>query len=169
MNMKKVMVCAVGLTFSAGMALNAQVRQQPQQQQQQNPQMQMQQQNAPDVDVSDEELQQFVDVAMKVQEMQGQSEEKMMGVLEEEGLDVQTFQKIQQSQAQGQAPEGVSEDDVQSFESASQKIQEIQQKDQEKMMETINSSEIDMQRFQEIQMAFQSDPELQQRAREMME
>src|SRR5699024_66984 len=71
-------------------------------QQQPGPMGQMQQ-PAPDIDVSDNEAEMFVDAAMEAQEVQMQAQQKMVGIIEDEGLDIQTYQKIAQSTQMGQS------------------------------------------------------------------
>ncbi len=171
MDLKKILAGSFVAMLTMGTALEAQVRQQPNQQQQQ-PQMQMQQQ-APNTEVSDEELEKFVGIAQEMQEAQQGVEEEMMAILEKNNLDVQKFQTIQQSQqmqgAEGETPEGVTQKDMQNFTAAMGEIQEKQKKNQEKMMAVISDGGMEMQRFQEIQMALQQDQDLQARFRSMME
>ncbi len=103
-------------------------QQQQQQSQQQGPMGQMQQQEAPDVDVSDEEAAIFADAAMKAQQVQMEAQKKMIGVIEEEGLDVETYQKIAQSQQMGQPADSgnFSEDEMAKFDAATSSLEEMQ-------------------------------------------
>lgn len=171
MDLKKILAGSFVAMLTLGATLQAQVRQQPNQQQQQ-PQMQMQQQ-APQTDVSEKELKKFVSIAQDIQEAQNGVEEEMIAILKKNNLNVEKFQMIQQAQQMpgedGELPDGVSQEDMQNFTAAMSEIQQKQQENQEKMMEVISEGGMEMQRFQEIQMALQQDQELQQRFRTMME
>lgn len=173
MDLKKILAGSFAAALAIGTTLNAQVRQQPtQQQQQQQPQMQMQQQ-AQNTDVSKKELEKFVNIAQDIQVVQNSVEEEMMAILDEHNLNVEKFQMIQQSQQMpgedGELPDGITNEDMQNYTAAMSKIQQKQQENQEKMMAVISEGGMEMQRFQEIQMALQQDQELQQRFRSMME
>lgn len=171
MDLKKILAGSFAAALAIGTTLNAQVRQQPTQQQQQ-PQMQMQQQ-APNTEVSEEELQKFADIAQNIEKEQSEVEQQMIAILEKHNLDVQKFQMIQQSQQmqgnEGELPEGVTDEDMQNFTAAMGEIQQKQQQNQEKMMAVISDGGMEVERFQEIQMALQQDQDLQQRFRSMME
>ncbi len=172
MDLKKIFAGTFITALALGTGLNAQVRQQPaQQQQQMQPQMQQQ---APNTEVSDKELEKFVNIAMEMQKLQDGVEEEMMGILEKNNLNVEKFQTIQQAQQMpgsedGDLPDGVSQEDMQGYSAAMSEIQQKQQQNQEKMMQLIAEGGMEMQRFQEIQMALQQDQGLQERFRSMME
>ncbi len=155
--------------------------QQPQQSQQQQPSQQdplgQMQESAPTVDLSDEEANTFADAAMAAQQIQMKAQQKMVGLIEDEGLDIKTYQKIAQSQQMGQGAQGaetgaaddISEADMDKFESATQAIQEAQAGIQEDVAAAIEEEGIEMGRFQEISRAAQQDPELQQQLRQVMQ
>ncbi len=156
--------------------------QQPQQSQQQQPSQQQDplgqmQESAPTVDLSDEEANTFADAAMAAQQIQMKAQQKMVGLIEDEGLDIETYQKIAQSQQMAQGAQGaeteaaddISEADMEKFESATQAIQEAQAGIQEDVATTIEEKGMEMGRFQEISRAAQQDPELQQQLRQVMQ
>lgn len=138
--------------------------QQPQQQpsQQQGPMGQMQQQQAPDVDVSDDEAATFADAAMSAQQVQMQAQKQMMGIIQDEGLDVQTYQKIAQSQQMGQGDSTqFSDDEMEKFDAATSSIQELQTEIRDSVTKAIEDAGMKMQRFQNISRAAQQDSALQ--------
>lgn len=142
--------------------------QQPSQQQtQQQPGQlgQMQQQSAPDIDVSDSEVQAFVEAVMNAQEIQMKAQKKMIGIIQDEGLDVETYQKIAQSSQPGQPPQGdgFSEDQMAKYESATSALQKAQGEIQKEVTAAIEETGMEMQRFRKISRAAQQDPELQKR------
>ncbi len=125
----------------------------------------------PQIDVSDDELQSFVDASMSAQAVQAESQQEMVAVVDEEGIDVQTYNDIMQAQQMGQSTEelDVSADDMEKFESAFEQIQEIEQEMEAELTGAIEGEGMDMDRFQEINMAVQQDPELQQRVQQMIQ
>lgn len=154
--------------------------QQPQQSQQpseqQDPLGQMQE-SAPEVDITDEEAGIFADAAMAAQEVQMKTQKEMVSIIEEEGLDVETYQKIAQSQQMGQGTQGgetgsaddVSESDMEKFESATQALQKSQAGMQEEVAGAVEDEGMEIERFQEISRAAQHDTELQQQLRQKMQ
>jgi hypothetical protein len=131
---------------------------------------QFNQQAAPQVEVTDEELEEFVNVSTVAQEIQMEAQTDMITVVEDEGLDVETYNVIAEARYNGQSDEelDVSADDLEKFESASDRIGEMEQELDEKMTEAIEEEGMDMERFMELNMALQQDPELQQRVQQMM-
>lgn len=156
-----------------------QAPQPPQQQPQQQPDQmgQMQQPAAPDIDVSDDEAETFVDAAMDAQEVQMKAQKKMVGIIEEEGLDVETYQKIAQSTQMGQSPQGqgqnqdtdISDEQMEKFESASESLQEVQGEIQQEVVSAVEDAGMEMQRFQQISQAAQQDPELRKTIQSKMQ
>lgn len=145
--------------------------QQQQQPQQQPGQMGQMQQSAPEVDLSDEEADKFADAAINAQEVQMEGQKKMMGIIEDEGLDVNTYQKIAQSAQQGQTPEdsGVSEDDMKKFQSATESIQQVQGEIQKEISAVVEEAGMGMERFRKISQAAQQDRALQQQIRQKIQ
>lgn len=155
-------------------------QQSEQQSQQQGQPGQMQQESAPEVDLSDEEANTFADAAMAAQEIQMEAQQKMVGIIEDEGLDVETYQKIAQSQQMGQgqgaqgqgsdtAADDISDSDMEKYENATQAIQDAQEGIQEEVASAVEDEGMEMQRFQEISQAAQQDPELQKQIQQKMQ
>ncbi|MBD3615265.1 MAG: DUF4168 domain-containing protein [Gracilimonas sp.] len=127
-------------------------------------------QPAPEIEVSDEELEQFTEVSMVAQEIQMGSQQEMLAIVEEEGLDVETYNVIAEARFNDQSDEelDVSSDDLEKFDAASEQIELIQQDVEDKMAEAVEAEGMEMDRFMEINMALQRDQELQQRVQQMM-
>lgn len=143
----------------------------PQEQQQQQPLPGQMQQPAPDVDVSESELETFTDAIVSAQEIQIESQREMIGIVEDEGMDVETYNKIAQAVQMGQSPDetDISEEDMEKFESVSEDIEQVQSEVQQKMSSAVEDAGMDMERFQEINMAVRQDTELQRRVQEKMQ
>ena len=91
----------------------------------------------------------------------------MIGVIEDNGMDVQTFNELYTQTAQGQTPENVSSDEMAQFEQVTEEVMSIQNQTDQKMTRTIEANGLEVNRYQEIFMAVQQDPELQQRLNNM--
>ena len=121
-------------------------------------------------EVTDQELKTFVDASMKAQQIQTEAQIEMVTIVEEEGLEVETYNKILQGMQMGQSAEEmeVSESDVEKFEVASAQIGEIEQDMEAKLIAAIEDEGLELDRFQEIFMAVQTNPELQQKMQQMI-
>lgn len=108
---------------------------------------------------SDQQLEDFVEV-VKVQQ---ESELEMVQAIQDNGLDLQQFNQILQAQQSAEtSTEDISQEQMQQFEKASQKVIEIQQEMQMEVMQAINESGLGVQTYQEILSAYQTNPEVQQ-------
>lgn len=151
------------------------MEQQPQQQQQQNPSGDQppmgQQGEAPDIDVSDEELDNFTEAISAAQEVQMEFQQEMVEMMEAEGMDIETFNQIAQSEQMGQSTDDldISDEDMENFEAISAKIEEEQAGVEAAIEEAVEGTGMEMERFEEINQAIQQDPELQQRIQERMQ
>lgn len=127
-------------------------------------------QSAPNIEVSDEELETFTEVSMVAQEIQSASQQEMLTIVEEEGLDVDTYNIIAESRFNEQSDDqlDVSAEDIENFDAASARVEEIQQEVEGDMAEAVEAEGMEMDRFMEINMAMQQDQELQQRVQQMM-
>jgi len=132
------------------------------------PQMQ---QEMPDVEVSDDELKQFVEVTMDAQEVQMEAQESMVDMVEDAGLSVDRFNEILQGMQQGQsqADMNVEDEEMERFDEVISDLEVVQQKVEEDIMEIIESKGMEVDRFQEINMALQMNPELQQKYQEIVQ
>lgn len=159
---KYISIFALAITFLG--CQNDSFDKQPKQQQsqQQGPLGQMQQQQVPDVDVSDEEAATFADAAMNAQQVQMEAQRKMMGIIQDEGLDIQTYQKIARSQQMGQGDSvQFSESEMEKFDAATSALQELQTEIRDSVTKAIEDAGMNMQRFQDISRAARQDSALQ--------
>ncbi len=122
------------------------------------------------IDVSDEELQLFLDASLKAQEIQMELQMEMIAIVEDEGLEVQTYNDILEGLQMGASPEDMdmSTEEIEKFENASDQIGEIEEEMEVKLIATIEDEGMDLDRYQEIFAAIQTDPELQQKLQAMI-
>lgn len=128
---------------------------------------QTQQQSAePAEDVSDQELEMLVSFALESQAIQRDVNMKMQQAInEEENINLQRFQVIQQSKQNPQMADSIeiTAEEEAAVASLQPKLEKIGQDAQAKAQKLLAQSELTQQRLQEIQLALQSDTELQQR------
>lgn len=122
-------------------------------------------------EVTDAELQLFVDASVKAQQIQTESQMEMIAIVQEEGLEVDTYNQILQGLQNGQSPDEmeVSSTDVEKFHTASELIGEVEQDMETKLIAAIEDEGLELDRFQQIFMAIQSDPGLQQKMQQMIQ
>ena len=122
-------------------------------------------------EVTDEELKTFVEASMKAQQIQTEAQMEMIAIVEDEGLDVETYNKTLQGMQMGQSAEEmeVTSTDVEKFETASAQIGEIEQQMEDQLIAAIEDEGLELQRFQEIFMAIQSDSGLQQKMQQYIQ
>lgn len=136
------------------------------------PQDQMQQQQpATQIDVSDDELDQFVEISTELQGVQMESQQEMVAIVEDEDLSLEVYNQIAESRDMGQSDEeiDVSSEDIEKFERASEGISEIGTEIEAEMEDRFEDHDMTRERFQEINIALQQDPELQSRIQQKMQ
>jgi hypothetical protein len=121
-----------------------------------------------DQEYSDEELETFVVAALEVMPLQEESQLKMIGEIEERDLTVDRFNIILETQQMGQEPDAT-EEELEAFDEALKAIQAIQKDYHEDMIRVIEDSGISLEKYEEILINYQQDPELQLRIGEIME
>jgi len=124
-----------------------------------------------DIEVSDDELQQFIDITIEFQEGQMEAQQEMIGIVEDEGMTVDSYNEIAQGMHMGQAQDEleVSESDMEKYNAITELIDEIERELDSEMEDILADAGMSMDRFQQINMALQQDQELLQRAQEMMQ
>jgi hypothetical protein len=154
---EKIKYTAIAVLFLFLFSFNLSAQQTPDAQ---NPQTQQQTSN----DFNDQELKQFANAAEKVIVIQQETEQKMVQVIEEENLEIDKFNSILKAQQSPDAEEvDASEEEMQAFNNATQKLIQIQNKVQDDMVQAIEAEGLEPQKYQEIMLAYQSDPELKAR------
>lgn len=139
----------------------------------QDPSMQQDpmQQPTAQTEVSDEELETFLELSSELRDVQMESQQKMIAVVEDEGLSVEIYNIIAEAEQTGQSTDDieVSSDDLDNYERASAQIAEMERELEPEFENIISENGMDMDRFQQINMALQQDPILQQRIQQMMQ
>ncbi len=157
--MLKVFTAALAIVFMAGnlFQLNAQ-------------ELPMGQEPASPIEVSDDELEEFVDVAIGTLEIQQQTEMQYPGIIQEAGLSIELFQEISQAEQMGGTLDDldVSESDLEAFDAAIDDIQQLNEEAQEQVIAHVESEDMELDRYEEIAMALQQDQELMEKVQSML-
>jgi len=123
---------------------------------------------AQDSEVSDADMKLFASAFQQVQAVNQQVQNKMVGAIQEEGLDIQKFNEIQQaSQAEGEESD-ISEEDMAKYQKSIQAIQAVQQEAQQQMKKAIEESGLAVEKYQNIMRAVQEDPAIQAKLQEIL-
>lgn len=119
-------------------------------------------------DFSDDELQSFVDANEKVSAIQMEGEQQMIKAIEEEGLSVERFHEILEQQRDPQKATETSPEELKSFNSAAQVILQENKKLEQKMTSSIEEAGINIETYQQIMLAYQQSPAIQERVTKMV-
>lgn len=119
-------------------------------------------------DVSDKELDQFVQSYKDVQAANQEAQQDMMKMIEDEGLDVQRFQTIQQASTDPSKEVDATKEEMDSHKKITSKMQAMQPELEKKMEGIIKKDGLTMDRYQAIAMAIQKDKDLQQKVQSKM-
>ena len=151
LNMRKFASFLLFFAILGTTAASAQISQpQPQQQQQK-------------VEVSDSELEKFANAFQGIRMITQKAQQEMVTVVQDGGMDIQKFNKIQQASMNPEVEvEATAEEKKQHKEIASE-LEEMQMGYQEEMQKVIEEQDLTLQRYEQIAMGLQNDPELQER------
>ncbi|MFO7828910.1 MAG: DUF4168 domain-containing protein [Bacteroidales bacterium] len=120
-------------------------------------------------EISDKELQQFATIQQQANTISQQSHQDKVSAVEDIGLEVERFNEIEQAQQDPNIQMDATKEELQMYQEAIQFLEEIQGRDQQKMVELIEDKGLSVTRYQEIEYAIQSDPELQLKYQTMMQ
>lgn len=121
-------------------------------------------------EVSDGEIKQFVEAVQGIQAVEMSAQQKMMGEVAKEDMEVERFNEILQSM---QNPEmeatPPTEEESKKIQKITQGIEQIQMNAQQEMQSKIEDAGLSIERYQAIMTQVQSDPELQNRIQQSMQ
>ena len=120
-------------------------------------------------DVSDKELSQFADAYTEAQVQGQESQQKMIAIIKEEGLEVERFQEIQEAKTNPNKESNVTDAEKEKHEIVTTKLQKLQPEMQKNAIESIESTGISIKQFESLAAKIQVDKSLQQRLQTIME
>lgn len=123
---------------------------------------------APQVDVSQEELEQFAVALENVQSIRQEMVQSTQGTVADSSLDESRFQELYRADQGGPAPsEEASDQEQAEYDKVMQEIQQIQQQSNQQMVQAVRDEGLQVQRFNQIAQAIQQSTQLQQRFQEL--
>ena len=114
-------------------------------------------------DVSVAELNKFADAFQQVQVENQAAQEKMMGIIKNEGLDVERFTEIQKAQMNPEAKVEATDKELKMHAAVVTELQKMQPELESKMQEIIADHGLTLDRYKAVAMALQQDKSLQQK------
>ena len=119
--------------------------------------------------LSDEELKQFAEIAQEMQIVSQSFQQEMMTAIENEGMQVDRFTQIQQAQQNPNQESDATAEEMQTFDAANQKLQEIQMTAQKEMTQKLEDAGLSQEWYQQTAMAIQSNQELMMRFQQLQQ
>jgi hypothetical protein len=121
-------------------------------------------------DFSDDELKSFVKANERVMVIQMEGEQKMIKAIEDQGLSVDRFHEILEEQRDPQrgTETETSPDELKSFNNAAQVILKENAILEKRMTDSIQEEGIDIETYQQIMVAYQQNPMIQNRVNKMI-
>jgi uncharacterized membrane protein len=120
-------------------------------------------------DVSNQEVQQFATALKQMRSIHEEAQAQAGQIIQEQGLTVQRFNEIIQSQQNPQSGASVSPEERQKFDQALAQITQIQQSTEQRMQEAIQSTGMNLQRFNQIFAIARQDQALKQRIEQVLQ
>jgi hypothetical protein len=154
---KSLFITAFALAFCTG-SIFAQVQQQ-----------QPQQQQMPDLptsaDVSDEEVALLVNTIHELEPIEQETQEKIEEAVEAEDISFERFQQMMMAMQNPQMADemDVTDEEMEKIQTLQPTLMEIQSEAEQEMIAKIEENGLTMDRYREIIMGAQQDPELMQR------
>lgn len=121
------------------------------------------------IEVSDAELEKFANAFQHVRAITMEAQQKMTQVVQNEGLEIQRFNEIHSAFLNPEMEVTTTPEEKQKHENILKEIETIQMSIQKDIEEKIQEQGLTLQRFEQIAMSLETDPELQQRLREHFE
>ncbi len=122
-------------------------------------------------DFSDEELKTFFEISMQAQSVQEKYQQEMEDIADEEGIEAETYNRISQAFHSGQPIEEFefSEEELEKFRLAYQRIAVVENEMEDEIIELVEERGMSLDVFEDINMAFHQDPEIQRKMQGLMQ
>ena len=118
--------------------------------------------------VTDAELEKFATAFQSVQMESQKAQQQMMGVIQEEGMDVARFSEIQKAEANPNQEVEATEAEMKSYKTIMADIEKMQPMIEQKMEAHVTDAGLKVERYQAIASRLQSDQDLQNRLRSLV-
>jgi hypothetical protein len=125
---------------------------------------------AQDTTIPDQDLEKFVDAYKGMVVLNETAQQRMVAAVEAEKLSVERFNELSQAQEAPDSPaKPATPEEQKQFDAAMGQLMKVQMEVQGEMEALIVKSGLSVERYQEIAMRLQSDPELQLRIQAMLQ
>ncbi len=119
---------------------------------------------------TDRELQSFANAVVQVISIQQQGQAQMIASIQEEEMTVQRFNEIMlQTQEVALGEIGLSEEEMEQYLKVAGEIEKIQIELETILIESIEEEGLSIEKYEEIMMEYQQNPELQERIQELVQ
>ena len=123
---------------------------------------------AQDAKVSDAELTQFATAYQSVQVQNQEAQEKMITIIQEEGMELERFGAIQEASMDPNAKLDATPAEIKKHANVTSKIEKMQPELEKKAMKGIEAAGLTMERYQALAGVIQQDQDLLQRLQSIM-
>lgn len=122
-------------------------------------------------EVTDDELKRLVKVNNEIMPIQRELQVEQIAAVEDGGMEVERFSQIASAMQQGMSTDDLdaSTREMETFNELMQKIMELEDEANEKIIGVIEENDFELERFQQVFTALQTDPELQEKFMEYQE
>lgn len=121
----------------------------------------------PAKDITNDDLKKLSKVLTGLQNLNIESQQRMMKIVQDNGLEVQKFLQIQQSLQNPNAQQTISKEERKKFDASMEQMGKIQVEMQQRMIAILKKENMTQQEYQSIMMTLQTNPELQQKIIQM--
>lgn len=122
-----------------------------------------------ETEITSDELEKFASALGNIQTVNQSAQKEMMTAVQSADMNIERFNELSQAQQNPNAKVEASPDEMEKFNTASQKVQKVQQNAQAKMQTKIEKAGLTVNRYQEIAAVVQNDPEMQKKLQELMQ
>lgn len=168
------MTCSAAFAQSSNVPIDIKLSQQapkPESVQSPKPKPLPQVQQAPQGEISQEELQKFANAVKKLQPIQQEADTQITQAIQQQNLSQKRFGEIYQARRNPQAKPttAITPEETKKFDQVGAKIQDIEQATQSKMERAVRDEGLDIQRFNQIFAAIRQNPALLQKVQQMIQ
>jgi hypothetical protein len=117
----------------------------------------------PDKKLTDADLNKLATILGKLQELNVESQNKMMAVVQAKGMETQKYMQLQQSMQSPETAKNVSEAEKAKMQEINKELGKVQVDMRKKMENVLKNENITMAEYQEMMIAIQMDPAAQQK------
>lgn len=121
------------------------------------------------LEVSEEEIEQFVRAAREAERLREESRTKMRELTEKYGIDINEYRKMERINDDPDRRDELDEEERQKLKAFKEEFTSLQQRMEAEIKEEVEATGLEMQRYQRISSAMQRDNELRERIHDQMD